>query len=472
MRGSVREESLGARAPAAETRAAGTSPGVTVSARGVALDILRRVEVDRAYADRLLEHLPRRAHLDRRDRALVTELVYGTLRWQRLLDWHLASVSRRPLADLTGWARVLLRLSAYQLFRLDRIPPWAVVHEAVELAKPRRPRGAADFVNGVLRALADLPQPWPTPSAADPIEALALRVSQPTWLVRRWVTRLGEEEAEALARAMNARAPLVVRINTLRTTAGPLAAAFLQQGARVTPCRYAPDGLMLADAGDPSDLGPLHTGWAAVQDEGAILVGHVVAPEPGETVADVCAAPGTKTTHLAQLMRNRGRLLATDVHPGRVQLLQAACARMGVTIVETHGEGVDALARRVGAVCDRVLVDAPCSNLGVLRRNPDGKWRRGEADLATLAERQSHLVDTAATLVRPGGILVYATCSLEPEENEAVVAAFRVRRPDFVPDPIPGWLPAECRAGPTVLRMLPHRHGTDGFTAQRLRRTA
>ena len=240
----------------------------------------------------------------------------------------------------------------------------------------------------------------------------------------------------------------------------------------MTPCRYAPEGLTVSGAGDPRALVPIREGWCTVQDEAAILVGHVVAPMPGETVADVCAAPGTKTTHLAQLMENRGRVLATDPHPGRLRLLRAACEQLGVGIVEARVGGVEALAREVGAVCDRVLVDAPCSNLGVLRRNPDGKWRRREEDLTGLAATQGAILDAAAALVRSGGVLVYATCSLEPEENEMAVAAFRRRRPDYQPDPIPGRVPVECLEAPDVLRMFPHRHGTDGFTAMRLRRCA
>jgi 16S rRNA (cytosine967-C5)-methyltransferase len=453
----------GARRPGAPRR-----PG----ARAVALEILCRVEGGGAYADRLLDGLPARRQLQPRDRALATELCLGTLRWQRLLDWHLGRVSRRPLSALDGWVRALLRLSAYQLAFLDRVPAWAVVSEAVELAKGRRPRGAADLVNAVLRTLAAWPRPWPEPAGGDAIEDLALRLSQPTWLLGRWVERYGAAEAQALARAMNERPPLTVRVNTLRATAAAVTETLERAGVTVTPCRAAPDGLRLGGAGDPGALAPLRDGWCTVQDEAAIMVGHVVGPEPGETVADVCAAPGTKTTHLAQLMDNRGRVLAADPHPGRLRLLAAQCARLGVEVVQARRASVEDLAGEAGPVCDRVLVDAPCSNLGVLRRNPDGKWRRREADLAPLADGQLAILEAASGLVRPGGVLVYATCSLEPEENEAVVAAFRRGRADFAPDPVPARVPASCLAAPDVLRMLPHRHGSDGFTAFRLRRDA
>lgn len=436
----------------------------------MALHILVRVETGGAYADRLLERLPARLGLPPRERALATELTYGTLRWRRWLDWHLQRVSRRPLGALRPWVRNLLRLGAYQLAFLDRVPVWAAVDEAVKLARARRPVGAAAFVNAVLRALAARARPWPDPEDPDPLEALALRTSQPTWLVRRWVARYGVLEAEALARALNERAPLVVRVNHLRATTAAVVAALARHGVVAEPCRWAPEGLRLQAVGDPGGLDPLRDGWCVVQDEGAMLVAHVLDPRPGDTVADVCAAPGTKTTHLAALMENRGRLLAADPHPGRLGLLRTACARLGVTIVEPRAEPAEALAAALGPVCDRVLVDTPCSNLGVLRRNPDGKWRRVEEDLARLGALQRQLLAAAADLVRPGGVLVYATCSLEPEENEAVVAAFRTSRPEFVPDPVPARVPADCLAAPHVLQVAPHRHGTDGFTATRLRR--
>jgi 16S rRNA (cytosine967-C5)-methyltransferase len=443
------------------------------SAREVALEILRRVEHDLAYPDPLLDRLPARAGLDARDRGLVTELVYGTLRWQRWLDWHLGRVSRRPVADLPGWLRALLRLSAYQLAFLDRIPARAVVHEAVDLAKRRRRLGIPLYVNAVLRALADGPRPWPEPSPADAedrVERLALLTSQPTWVVGRWVERYGEAEAEALARALDERPPFTLRVNTLRSTREALVEALRRLGARVASGRWAPDALAVEEAGDPRELAPLRAGWCAVQDEGAILVGHALDPQPGETVAEVGAAPGTKTTHLAQLMGNRGRILAVDRQPGRLARLQAACRQAGVRIVEAHDDGVEALVPSVGAVADRVLVDAPCSNLGVLRRNPDGKWRRQAADILALGRAQGAMLEAAAGLVRPGGVLVYATCSLEPEENEEVVSRLRARRPEFAPDPLPPVIPPPCREAPDRLRTFPHRHGTDGFTAHRLRR--
>jgi len=444
--------------------------GLPTSARGEALRILCRVEVDGAYPDLLLDRALSRRGLAVRDRALTTELVYGTLRWQRRLDWHLARVSRRPLGALDPWVRNLLRLTAYQLLFLDRIPAWAAVHEAVELAKRLGHGGVAEFVNATLRALARAGRELPDPLPEDPVAGLGVRTSFPDWLVRRWVDRLGLEEAEALMAALNARAPLTARVNRLKADPETVRRALAAEGIEAVPCRFALDGLTLAGVPALDQLSVLRAGWCVVQDEASILVGQLLAPEPGEVVADVCAAPGTKTTHLAALMADRGRLLAFDPHAGRLARVREACRRLGITIVECLEGEAARLAPEFGGACDRVLVDAPCSNLGVLRRNPDVRWRGQESDLVLLQARQRAILEAAAPMVRPDGVLVYAACSLEPEETAGVVEPFLSSHPGFAPEPPPPGFPAACLDDRGALRMLPHRHGSDGFTAVRLRR--
>jgi 16S rRNA (cytosine967-C5)-methyltransferase len=255
----------------------------------------------------------------------------------------------------------------------------------------------------------------------------------------------------------------------LRTTREALAARLRdEEHLETTPSAHAPEGLIVAHGGSPASWAAFADGACVVQDEASMLVARLLEPAPGETVADVCAAPGTKTTHLAQLMENRGRILAFDPQPARLALVTEAAARLGVTIVEIRGGTVEALAPGFADACDAALVDAPCSNLGVLRRNPEVKWRRRPEDLAAAAARQREILAAAAAMVRPGGRLVYATCSLEPEENEHVVAAFLAARSDFAPDRPAGLPPALERDG--RLQCLPHVHGTDGFTAVRLRR--
>jgi 16S rRNA (cytosine967-C5)-methyltransferase len=436
-------------------------------ARAVAARVLERVIADAAFADLALDAELDRRRLHARDRALATELIYGTLRWQRYLDWILAPHSKRPLESLDPLPLVLLRLTGYQIAFLERVPAFAAVNDAVSLARREGP-GVAAFMNAVLRSFARRgPREREPRPPADPIEALATRCSFPTWLAARWVERYGEE-AEALMRAMNERPPLTLRANTLRLGRERLAERLRREeglDARLTA--YAPDGVIVDHAGAPSAWRAFAEGAFAVQDEGSMLVTHLLEPAAGETVADVCAAPGTKTTQLAQLMDNRGRILAFDPQPRRLDLVKEAAARLGVGIVETLGGAAEALAPGFSDGCAAVLVDAPCSNLGVLRRNPEVKWRRQPTDIATAAARQQTILAAAATMVRPGGRLVYATCSLEPEENDGVVQALLAARPDFRPDP-PSVFPLPLDNG--VLRCLPHRHGTDGFTAVRFRR--
>ncbi|HEX6210360.1 MAG TPA: 16S rRNA (cytosine(967)-C(5))-methyltransferase RsmB [Methylomirabilota bacterium] len=437
-------------------------------ARAVAAQVLERVETDAAFADLALDAELGRRPLALRDAALATELVYGTLRWQRYLDWILAPHSRRRLTTLDPRVRVLLRMTAYQIAFLERVPAFAAVNDAVTLA--RRAPGVAEYVNAVLRAFArrGAAEREPAPPS-DPVDALATRCSFPTWLAARWVGRYGAEEAEALMRALNARPPLTVRVNTLRTSREQLAARLAQEErVQTRATRLAPEGLVVEGGGDPGRWRAFAEGACVVQDEASMLVARLLEPAAGATIADVCAAPGTKTTHLAQLMDDRGRVLAFDPQPGRLARVDEAAARLGVTIAETVEGPVERLASGWAAACDGVLVDAPCSNLGVLRRNPEVKWRRQPADVAAAAQRQHDILAAASTLVRPGGRLVYATCSLEPEENDDVARAFLAAHPAFVVERPEVW-PVVPDAGGFV-RCLPHRHGTDGFTAIRFRR--
>jgi 16S rRNA (cytosine967-C5)-methyltransferase len=443
---------------------------VTSPARAVAARVLVRVETEGAFADLALDAELNRAEAGPRDAALATELVYGTLRWQRSLDWLLAPHSRRPLVRLDPRPRALLRMTAYQLVHLERVPPFAAVNDAVSLARQRGKPGVPEFVNAVLRSFARRGVREREPALpADPVDALAVRCSFPTWLARRWVERYGADEAAALMRALNERPPLTLRANTLRTTRDGLATRLrAEEGVDTSPTRLAPEGLAANHGGRPGAWRAFTDGAFVVQDESSMLIARLLDPRPGETVADVCAAPGTKTTHLAQLMDDRGRILAFDPQPARLALVGEACARLGVSIVDVHDGTVETLAPGFGAACDAVLVDAPCTNLGVLRRNPEVKWRRAGGDVAASAARQRAILSAAATLLRPGGRLVYATCSLEPEENEGVVRALLAGRGDLAVDP-PHEFPLPF-GDDGALRCLPHRHGGDGFTAVRLRR--
>jgi len=438
-------------------------------ARLIATHVLERVESNGAFADLALAAELDRRRAPTRDAALATELVYGTLRWQRYLDWVLQPHANRALARLDPRVRVLLRVTAYQIAFLARVPAFAAVNDAVTLAAGAP--GTAGFVNAVLRSFArrGAREREPRPPR-DPLEALATRCSFPTWLAGRWVGRYGLDEAEALMRALNERAPLTLRANTHRLTRAALAARLAaENGLTTRATAWAPEGLVVERGGSPETWRAFAEGDCVVQDEASMLIARLLEPRPGSTVADVCAAPGTKTTHLAALMEDRGRVLAVDPEPARLRLVGESARRCGLRIVETHEGAVEELAGRFADTCDAVLVDAPCTNLGVVRRNPDVKWRRSAEGIAVAAARQRSILAASAAMVRPGGRLVYATCSLEPEENDDVVRTFVAARADFRLDP-----PTDCPLplrGDGAFVCLPHRHGTDGFTAFRLRRS-
>lgn len=456
------------------TGAPGT-PRRTPGARELALRALHRVETGDAYASLALEDLFRRHPADRRERALATELTFGVLRRRNTLDFLLERFTRRPLADLTPWIRNDLRLGAYQIRHLERVPPAAAIDEAVTLARRFGHAGTAGLVNAVLRAFAAGHAAVTFPdAAADPVSHLALVHSHPEWLVRRWLGRYGLDATRAFLEYDNAAPPRVVRANALRATPGALRARLEAEGVTAEPGRYLPEALILTGHPALEDLPAFRDGWFQVQDESSMLAARVVDPRPGETVIDLAAAPGGKATHLAERMGDRGRVIANDLHPGRLALVEENCRRLGITCVEaTAGDG-RALPDRFAGAADRVLLDAPCSGLGVLNRRPDARWRRREGSIRELAALQRDLLAAAGRLVRPGGVLVYSTCTVEPEENDGVCDAFLAEHPHFTPETLEPFLPPPLatadRGASGRLQLLPFRHGVDGFFIARFRR--
>jgi 16S rRNA (cytosine967-C5)-methyltransferase len=423
----------------------------------------------------LLRQVLDRADLSAVDEALATELTYGTLRQRALVDWALGQFTRTPLDALPPRIRTVLRLSAYQLLFLDRVPARAACSEAVELAKRVGHPGTARLVNAVMRRLAASPPV--IPADEETVEGIALRYSHPAWLVRRWVDRFGLDGTRALCAANNRTPPSAIRLNTLRGTPLHVAQRLAEMGVATLPSRLLPEGRRILSAAPAARQAAHEGGWVSYQDEGSMLVSRLVAPRPGEMVIDACAAPGGKTTHLAALMENDGRVVACDLRPAKLAALDRHCTRLGVTIVESRH--LDAL--RVGAeypeAADRVLVDAPCSGLGVLRRRPEIRWRLSPDHLAGLAARQRAILWGASSAVRPGGLLVYSVCSVEPEEGPAIASAFLASRPEFEPLAIAGWpTGGEGGAPPTVpdapgtAFLYPHLSDTDGFFVAAFRR--
>jgi 16S rRNA (cytosine967-C5)-methyltransferase len=446
------------------------------SAREAAFAVLLRAEAADAFVSVLLYRTLERAALSPVDRALATAISLGVLRHRARLDHALAPVLRRPLESLPPAIRTVLRMGAFQLLELDRIPDAAAVSESVTLAARHGHRGTARLVNAVLRRLAAAGAPPPPDPRADPAGHLVVTCSHPRWLVERWVACWGLEEATALAAANLRPAPSVLRANRLRTTPEALLDALHRRGVQAGP-GLVPDAIRVR--GTLTERLPLfEEGLFAVQDEGSMLVTLAVAPEARMTVIDACAGAGGKTTHLAALMGNTGRVLACDVHPRKLQALARRCAAMGATQVEAyHQDGRD-LGRRFPGLAHAVLVDAPCTGLGTIRRRPEIKWRVDAEALARCATLQTALLAGAAGAVRPGGALVYSVCSLEPEEGPQVVRAFLASHPAFALVPMPPGFPREIGGQPIAgtetgeIWLWPHRHDVDGFYMARLRREA
>jgi 16S rRNA (cytosine967-C5)-methyltransferase len=414
---------------------------------------------------------------DDRDRALALEIATGASRWQRALDHLIGYYAKRPLNQLDAAVLVILRLSLYQILHLDRVPAAAVVDDAVDLCRAARKGHAGGFVNAVLRSTlrgrSRLPLP-PRPDAggdrAAELAYLGITHSHPDWLVRRWLDRYGFARTEEWVRFNNRAPRLMLRANRLQGSPEALRALLSSCGVETAAARFAPHGVEVL-SGNPLRAG-LDAGAFLVQDEASQLVSRVVGARPGDLVLDLCASPGGKTTDLAADVGHDGLIVASDVRDRRMRLLsdtvRAAGARR-VRLVRVAGAG----PLPFGDAFDRVLVDAPCSGLGTLRRDPDIRWKRREQDLAGLADRQRDLLARAAAVVRPGGRLIYATCSSEPEENERVVDAFLVEHPDFEPiDLRPGGsaIARDLFDDRGHLRTVPFAHGLEAFFAAALRR--
>jgi 16S rRNA (cytosine967-C5)-methyltransferase len=429
--------------------------------------VLVRVETTEAFADVLLRDRLARARLGALDQALATRLVYDTLAWQGRLDHHLEALLRTPLAALDPVVRAALRLGLYQLLFLDRVPAYAAVDASVRLAR-RAGVGAAGLVNAVLRRAAALGRgglPLPDPRL-DPLGRLAIEWSHPRWLVERWAAELGRDELPALLAANNVRGATALRANRLRTTREALLAELEAAGVAATASRWAADGVVVARGG--ARLRKLRTwgeGRFAFQSEAAQLVVPLLSPAPGMRLLDACAAPGGKAVQAATLLGARGLVLALDQRPGGVRRIRAEAGRLGASRVFPLAG--DARCPPLAGRFDAILVDAPCSGLGTLRRHPEVRWRRRPEDIPRLAALQRDILAGVAPLVRPGGILVYAVCSLTRSENEDVVAWLCATHRGFAVEPAAA--PGDTATREGFLRTLPHRHDLDGFFAARLR---
>ena len=433
--------------------------------RPLAVDILTRVEMDGAFAEPLLDQCLSAGRISlEQDRRLLTELVYGTLRMQGYIDWLLGQFYQGGLRSLEPAVRAILRIAIYQRFFTERIPDFAIVSEAVELTKVLSPRRAS-LVNAILRNIIrrheSLPKPDGDETSAD---FIALVHSHPLWLVKIWLRRLGPEETAALCRTNNQIPPYCLRVNSLRGSRDDIIRELAEEGFASRKAVYSLVGVILnRTAKSLRETNCLRQGRIQIQDEASQLIARLVAPDGGERVLDLCAGVGGKATHLAEIMGNQGRIVAVDIRENKIEALKILAQQLGSTIIKPIvADAREDLSGNIGRSFDRVLVDAPCSGVGTLRRAPEIKWRLTAKDIKVSAMLQAQLLDRAASYVKPGGRLVYSTCSILDEENESVVKSFLASQKDFSlqkPEGIdPSLLDQQM-----YFRSYPHRHGMDGF---------
>lgn len=434
--------------------------------REVALEALYAVDRRHAFSDRLLHRLLREHPMEPRDAALITNVVRGTLRWRGRIDAILEHYVKIGLDALPAMIQNILRMGVFQIVYLDRIPDSAAVDESVKLARKFGHPGTAGLVNAVLRKIVREKGSLPEPRLGeDPAPALAALYSHPEWMVRRWLLRFGLDETKELLTANNTPPPVTVRANPLRESRANLLERLHGLNLEAEAGAYHAGSIRVLGDFVPTAVQSFHDGFFTIQDESESLVVDLLTPKPGETIIDLCAAPGGKTTQIAPLVGPRGRVLAVEVQKGRLKPLVENKSRMRLANIDLVV--ADGLTLNVRRPVDRVLVDAPCSGLGVLAKRADARWRKTEAGLRQVSALQESLIKAGAALVRPGGVLVYSVCSMEPEEGKRVVERFLNDAPGWRLEDAGAFLPAEV-VEDGMLLTLPHRHKMDGAFAARL----
>lgn len=426
--------------------------------REAALETLTACRRLDAWSDGSLKAASR--GLDRREAALAARLAYGVLQNRALLDYYLDQYCSQPFTKLEPFIRDVLRLGAYQILFMDRVPDSAAVDEAVKMVKDRKRQRAAGFVNAVLRKLGREKEHLPAVPTENDTAYLSLRYSHPQWLVERLVDLLGREEAEEFLRLDNEGVPTTIQLNSLQCTQEELIESLTASGAAATPHAWMPHCWELRGGGDLEDLPAFQGGAFLVQDAAAKAAVLAAGVKPGGRVLDVCAAPGGKSFAAAIAMEDRGEIISCDIHPHKLTLIEKGAQRLGLRSIQTAlADGREFHAEWQNTF-DLVLCDVPCSGMGIIRKKPDIRYK-DPAQLAGLPQVQGAILENASQYVKPGGVLLYATCTILPEENQGVTEAFLSRRAEFSKERFS--LPGQEEENGGGLTLWPQRHGTDGF---------
>lgn len=441
----------------------------TINIRRVAVQALDEIERKKAYANLVLQDYIKKQNMRDVDRRFFTELVYGVVRRKNYLDAIIVALTKRPLKKLSPLALQIIRLGLYQLIYLDKVPESAAVNESVKLAK-KMTRGLEGFVNGVLRNYLRNSDDYVIDELAKtPTERLAFIYNQPTWLLDLWLKEYGETTTIGLCEWFNTSPRLTARVNTLKTTRAEVMDEMAKAGWIVEPSPKLDDAIFINRHEGAIDESPwFKNGLITFSDLASMVVAYVMAPATGDTILDCCAAPGGKSMHLAALMNNKGHIVSNDIHEHKLQLMDHNAKRLGITNIElTHGDATD-LPKKWHEHFDKVLADVPCSGLGIMQRKLDMRWEKDPEQLERLPKLQLQILEQAAQTVKPGGILVYSTCTINSRENEGVVQAFLDKHSEFILEDAAPYVPFPV-SGPMVT-LWPNRDEMDGFFIARLRK--
>lgn len=439
--------------------------------RELALEALVNVEKKQAYSNLLVNNYLDSGKLNKKDAGLFTEIVYGTIQRTMTIDYYLTPYIEKQ-KKLEDWVKVLLRLTLYQMLYLDKVPERAAIYEAVEIAKKKGHKGVASVVNGVLRSIQRQGVP-DLETMKNDVDRISIATSHPRWMVEKWVAQFGVENTERLCEMNLVPPSQTARVNTAKASVEEVISMLKAQGFDVEKGEVAPESIV-SKKGNLAYSNAFKNGFITIQDESSMLVARTLDVEPGQTVYDSCAAPGGKTTHIAELMKGTGTVISTDLHEHKVKLIKEQADRLGLTNIEVKAmDSRKAQEVFQNEMFDNILVDAPCSGFGVIRRKPDLKYTKTMQDVKQLATIQSAILNEVAPLVKKGGTLVYSTCTIDKEENTEVVKAFLENNQNFeidmsIKDLVPHKLETYIQDG--MLQLLPHYFGTDGFFIVRLKR--
>ncbi len=440
-----------------------------LSPRNLALSVLNRLDRNWKTSDELVDQMFfENPHLTFRDRAFVLNLIQGTLRFRLRLDWVIRQSTRFSFQKIEPGILNILRIALYQIFYMDRVPQSAAVNEAVKQAKGGSTNHIPRFVNGILRQICRTKNTikFPDPEK-DKSNYLSVYYSYPEWLVKKWVRELGSVSAEKLLHAQNRIPARVIRTNPLKVSRTDLVSILKNEGVDASPTQFSPDGLVLDNLKGPVNrLQAFKKGLFQVQGEAAQICSYLLGPKPGEFVLDLCAGLGGKSTHLAGIMKAQGSVLSLDIQYGRLVSLLENSRRLGIPGIQAMVS--DATSSALKIEFDRVIVDAPCSGLGVLSKHPDGKWSRDGSDIVRLTHLQKKILNQTVPLLKKSGVLLYVTCTISTEENEDMVRSLLEKHEEIVLEDLNHHVPEWCR--PLIdeqgyFRPLPHVHGLEGFFA-------